>query len=132
MMSLSSVSIAASAPPARDAPSAPQANHPVPDLYTALAAALLAADRAIVERDAEGKARGLETATAVVFELIASVDFERGGELAPRLAALYGYFSSELVYIDRNEARGQIRELLDMIGVLTGTWYDGGVVAGPF
>lgn len=101
----------------------------VPDLYAALAAALLVADTAIVERDAEGKARGLETATAVVFELIASVDFERGGELAPRLAALYGYFSSELIYIDRNEAREQIRELLDMIGVLTGTWHDGGVVA---
>jgi flagellar protein FliS len=99
----------------------------VPDLYSALAAALLVADTAIVEKDPAGKARGLEAATAVVFELVASVDFERGGELAPRLAALYSYFSSELLYIGRSDDRQQIRGLLDMIGVLTGTWHDGGV-----
>lgn len=127
MMRLSPVSSPAIQPAARSAPTASLTSQLVPDLYSALAAALQLADAAIVEGHADAKARGLETATAVVFELIASVDFDRGGELAPRLAALYAYFSSELIYIGRNDAREQIRGLLDMIGVLTGTWHDGGV-----
>jgi flagellar protein FliS len=126
-MSLSFVAASDSQLPARNAPSTSLTSQLVPDLYEALAAALLVADTAIVERNAEAKTRGLERATAVVFELIASMDFERGGELAPRLAALYAYFSSELLYIGRSDDRQQIRGLLDMIGVLTGTWHDGGV-----
>lgn len=100
---------------------------PVPVLYGRLAEALQAADAAIVGRDASGKLSGLDVATATVFDLFASLDFEGGGELAPRLAALYSYFASEILYVSRSEDRQQIRGLLDMIGVLTGTWHDGGV-----
>lgn len=105
----------------------PSASVPVPDLYGRLAEALQSADAAIVARDVETKLAGLDVATAVVFDLFASLDFEAGGELAPRLAALYSYFASEILYVSRSEDRQQIRGLLDMIGVLTGTWHDGGV-----
>ena len=99
----------------------------VPELYSRLAEALQRADAAIVKRNATDKLSGLDVATAVVFDLFASLDFERGGELAPRLAALYSYFASEILYVGRSDDRQQIRGLLDMIGVLTGTWHDGGV-----
>ena len=100
---------------------------PVPELYGRLAEALQAADAAIVRHDTAGKLSGFDVATAVVFDLFAALDFEHGGELAPRLAALYSYFASEILYVSRSEDRQQIRGLLDMIGVLTGTWHDGGV-----
>lgn len=102
-------------------------NRHVPDLYTQLASALQSADAAIVSRDDVGKSCGLDLATTIVFELFAALDYERGGELAPRLAALYSYFASEIQYVSRSEDRHQIRGLLDMIGVLSGTWHDGGV-----
>ena len=99
---------------------------PVPELYGRLAHALRLADAAIVGRDVEGKLGGLDIATSVVFDLFAALDFERGGELTPRLAALYSYFAAEILYVGRSEDRQQIRGLLDMIGVLTGTWHEGG------
>ncbi len=100
----------------------------VPELYSALEAALRVIDSAIVWRDADGKSQALEAAMAIVFDLIASVDLEHGGELAPRLAALYGYFSSELLFIARFDGREQLRALLDMLSVLRGTWDDAGLV----
>jgi|GEM_PF-6521892 len=104
-----------------------QSGQIVPELYTALESTLGVIDSAIARGDVEAKAQALEVATAIVFDLIASVDFERGGELAPRLAALYGYFSSELLFIARFDAREQLRSLQDMLSVLRGTWRDSAV-----
>jgi hypothetical protein len=42
--------------------------------------------------------------------------------LAPRLAALYGFFASELLVISRTADREQIGRLLDMVTVLSGSW----------
>ena len=96
----------------------------VPELYAALESSLGLIDSAIAWGDADGKTQALEAAMAIVFDLIASVDFERGGELAPRLAALYGFFSSELLFIARFDGREQLRALQDMLSVLRGTWFD--------
>lgn len=114
-------------PPPAALATIPSTSLPVPEMYGRLADALRIADAAIVSRDVPAKLSGLDVATAVVFDLFAALDFEGGGELAPRLAALYSYFASEILYVSRSEDRQQIRGLLDMIGVLTGTWHDGGV-----
>ena len=113
-------------PPKPAAPRASLANQLVPELYERLVASISAADEAILHKDAKARAEGLEAATAITFELMASVNMENGGELAPRLMALYSYFATELLYIGRTDDRQQIRGLLDMIGVLTGKWHDGG------
>jgi flagellar protein FliS len=94
----------------------------VPVLYERLSQALRLAEVAIVAGDAAGKSAALERASAVVFELLAAVDFQRGGELAPRLAALYGFFASELLVIGRTADREQLGRLIDMVTVLSGSW----------
>ncbi|MEO8620959.1 MAG: flagellar protein FliS [bacterium] len=114
----------------RDDPQGPSRNELVPNLYAALAAALQTMERAMVERNATDKANALVAANAVVFELIASIDFERGGELAPRLTALYSYFSSELLHIGRTGDRQPIGALMDMIGLLTERWEDSATPGG--
>lgn len=106
------------------APAPARSGQLVPELYTALESSLGLIDSAIAWGDADGKSQALEAAMAIVFDLIASVDFERGGELAPRLAALYGFFSSELLFIARFDGREQLRALQDMLAVLRGTWFD--------
>src|SRR5690606_9301206 len=68
----------------------------VPLLYEHLCANLRRAAAQIEAGDIEGKAASLERATAIVFELLASLDFEAGGDLAARLAALYSFFASEI------------------------------------
>lgn len=100
----------------------PEGGARVPALYRALAAALHEADDAILIGEPSAKSRALGAATAIVFQLIASVDFERGGELAPRLAALYGYFSTELLHIGLTDDRTQVLAVLDMLGVLMDRW----------
>jgi flagellin-specific chaperone FliS len=105
-----------------------RSGHQVPELYAALECALDVVESAIGRGDADGKSHALTAAMAIVFDLIASVDLERGGELAPRLAALYGFFSSELLFIARFDGRDQLNALRDMLSVLRGTWYDNGAM----
>lgn len=47
--------------------------------------------------DPETVNRELQRAQAIVTELRVTLDFERGGELATRLSALYGWFLDQLV-----------------------------------
>jgi flagellar protein FliS len=121
-MSHNVTSTADSARPHVSSPAQPATGWLVPVLYERLSQALRLAQVAIVAGDIAGKSAALERASAVVFELLAAVDFQQGGELAPRLAALYGFFASELLVIGRTSDREQLGRLLDMITVLSGPW----------
>lgn len=123
-MSLSLTSPAESTPAAPGvSPAAAAADESclVPVLYERLAEALRDAENAITAGDLTARARHVERASSVVFELLAAVNFDRGGELAPRLAALYGFFAAELLTSARTFDRGQIRRLRDMVAVLCGS-----------
>lgn len=100
----------------------PAAEWQVPALYDRLGQALRLADAAIAAGDLSVRSAQLERASSVVFELLASVDFQQGGELAPRLAALYGFFASELLAVGRSGERAQLARLVDMVEVLNGSW----------
>ncbi len=103
-------------------PVQPAAEWQVPALYDRLGQALRLADAAMAAGDPVVRSAQLERASSVVFELLASVDFQQGGELAPRLAALYGFFASELLVVGRSGERTQLARLLDMVDVLSGSW----------
>jgi flagellin-specific chaperone FliS len=45
-------------------------------------------------------------ASNLVLELIRELDFKRGGDVAPRLASLYGYVAGELLNVN-SQARSR-------------------------
>lgn len=94
----------------------------IPDQYELLMRKLAQADREL-EQGAEAALNGgsLEEASSIVFELLYSLDFKRGGELVPRLAALYGYIGNELLSVARSGDRSQLAHIRDMIRTLRQT-----------
>jgi flagellar protein FliS len=94
----------------------------VPLLYEHLLANLHRAAVQIERRDIEGKASSLEKASAILFELLGSLDFDKGGELAQRLAALYQYFAAELLTVGRTLDAAHLRRLTGMIAGLHEAW----------
>ena len=94
----------------------------VPLLYEHLLVNLRRASDQIAARDYEGKAVSLEKASAILFELLAMLDFERGGELASRLAALYSYFAGEVGTVGRTLDTALLARLIQMIASLHESW----------
>jgi len=88
---------------------------------------LLLGKLALAERELEagllgGRSGHLEEASGIVFDLLYSLDFKSGGELVPRLAALYGYIGNELLNVGRTGDRAQLAHLRDMIATLRQSW----------
>lgn len=91
-------------------------------LYENLLANLRRAGIQIGTRDIEGKAASLEKASDIVFELLASLDQEAGGELASRLAALYGWFIGEISGVGRTLDRERLNRLVGVVRTLHESW----------
>ncbi len=91
-------------------------------LYEHLLVSLRRAALQIQSRNIEGKAQSLEKASDIVFELLASLDFEAGGELASRLAALYGWFITEIGEVSRTLDRERLERLISIVGTLHEAW----------
>ena len=94
----------------------------VPLLYEHLLAHLRRAAMQIEARDLAGKAVSLEKGSAIVMELLASLDHEQGGEIASRLAALYSFWTTELLAIGRSLDTAQLGRLIGMIVELHEAW----------
>jgi flagellar protein FliS len=103
----------------------------VPLLYEHLVASLRRASVQIETGDLEGKAASLEKASAIVLELRGSLDFENGGEIAPRLAALYSYFASEIISVGRTLDTAHLARLIDMASSLHETWVQAAEMLSP-
>lgn len=94
----------------------------VPLLYEHLLINLKRADRQIRARDLEGKAESLGRATEIVYELLSALDFERGGEIAHRLASLYAYFLKEIRSVSVKLDVARLGQMTEMIEELHETW----------
>jgi flagellar protein FliS len=91
-------------------------------LYEHLLANLRRAAVQIERKDIEGRWKSLERASDIVFELLSSLDMEAGGELASRLAALYGYFISEISAVGRTLDAGRLESLTALVSTLHKSW----------
>lgn len=91
-------------------------------LYQRLLVELRKADRQIADGDISGRGESLGRASAIVFELLASLDIEAGGELGSRLSALYSYFIREIQEVERDGDRNRLRRLVDIISPLHESW----------
>jgi flagellar secretion chaperone FliS len=94
----------------------------VPLLYEHLIASLERASVQMAASDFEGKAASFEKANAIVGELLASLDLEKGGEIAKQLSALYAFFTVELLNISRTMDRPALARLVAMAKELHGAW----------
>lgn len=94
----------------------------VPLLYEHLLSNLRRAEVQIEAGDMEGKATSLERAQAIVMELLSSLDAERGGEVATRLAALYAFFVDEIMTAGRSLDVVRLRRSTAMIAELHDAW----------
>ena len=107
--------------PADRAPADPN----IGEQYEQLLSKLARAERELEKGGPSGRNGHLEEASGIVFDLLYALDFRRGGELVPRLAALYGYIGNELLNVGRTGDREQLAHLRDMITTLRQSWYDG-------
>ena len=94
----------------------------VPLLYERLLHHLRRASAQIEVRDLEGKAASLASASEIIFELMSSLDFEAGGEIASRLAALYSFFSREILIVGRDLDRARLDRTIEMVASLHDAW----------
>jgi flagellar biosynthetic protein FliS len=106
-----------------EAVSAASAAQRIPDKYEQLLAKLADADRDLELHDVPGRSSHLEEASAIIFDLLYSLDFRQGGELVPRLAALYGYIASQLLQIGKTRNRADLSHVRDMVRSLKRSWY---------
>lgn len=88
----------------------------VPLIYEHLLQNLRRAAKQIEAGDTAGRAASLSKASGLLFELIGTLDAERGGQIATQLSALYGFLTSELIDIGR---RNDARRLVRVIGIVS-------------
>lgn len=94
----------------------------VPAMYERLIGALRRAAEACSGGNASVLKGEMEAASATVFELLGTLNFKEGGELTPRLAALYGYFASEILVLGHSADRESLDRLIEMVEILNGQW----------
>lgn len=101
----------------------------IPKQYEQLLSHLARAERDLANGISAGRSTHLEEASGIVFDLLYALDFRDGGELVPRLAALYGYIGNQLLNVGRTGDRAQLEHLRDMIATLRQSWQDGDAAA---
>jgi flagellar secretion chaperone FliS len=103
----------------------------VPLLYEHLLSSLRRAGVQIEVGDLGGKSASIEKASSIVMELIATLDRERGGELASQLAALYGFFAGEILTVSRTLELERLERLIALIEELHGSWVQAAEAVAP-
>jgi flagellin-specific chaperone FliS len=66
--------------------------------------------------------RELDGALSLVFSLLGTLNYKDGGELAPRLGALYGYFASEILVLMHAMDAASLDRVIEMVDILSGQW----------
>ena len=76
----------------------------------------------IIEKDYEEKGKALTKAQDIINELVCSLDFERGGDIAKNLDSLYNYMSRRIIHADVNKDINAIDEVIGMLNELKSAW----------
>jgi flagellar protein FliS len=70
----------------------------------------------------EAKARAVQKFQDIVNELLCSLDFEKGGQIATNLRAIYAYMIRRILQADIEKEHGPFDEVLGMLEELKGAW----------
>ncbi len=101
----------------------------VPVLYAHLLVSLKRGSMYIRKGDIDGKYESLAKAADIISELLAALDFEAGGELATRLASLYGFWLKEITTAGRELDPKRLTRVADMVESLVEAWQEAARVA---
>lgn len=74
------------------------------------------------EKDYKKKEKAIINAQDIINELLCSLDFERGGEIAINLSSLYNYMIRRILHGDVNRDMGAIDEVIGMLNELLFAW----------
>lgn len=96
----------------------PRGSRSISARYDRLLGALERAHEAWDLRGGTGRCVDLQEAANIVFELLYTLDYDKGGELVPRLAGVYAFLADELLTIGRTRDRTRLFELRRVVGVL--------------
>ena len=94
----------------------------IPLLYEQLLACLKRGSLCIERDDVEGRYKALGKASDIVIELISALDFEQGGDIAKRLASLYGFWAKEISEAGRADDTNRIDRVAEMVASLHESW----------
>jgi len=72
--------------------------------------------------DLEAKSEHFQNASAILYELAASLDHDAGGELSGQLAALYSFFIREVAAASLSRDRGRVDRIIEMVEQLNDSW----------
>ncbi len=70
----------------------------------------------------EAKARAVQKFQDIINELLCSLDFEKGGQIATNLRAIYDYMIRRILQGDVEKEPGVFDEVLGMLEELKGAW----------
>ena len=63
-------------------------------------------------------------AEEIITELMASLDFEQGGDISKNLFALYNWFNRELLEANISQEKNRMTNVKNMISDLRDVWYE--------
>jgi flagellar protein FliS len=77
---------------------------------------------AMQRRDYETQNAKLQRAQKILAELISSLDFDKGGEIAENLFRLYTYMYNQLVEANINDNRNRLEHVVHLLSELREAW----------
>jgi len=102
----------------------------VPLLYERLLVSLRRGVKQMRAGDTEGRYESLSRASDIVCELLSSLDFEKGGDIAPRLASLYAFWAREISESSRTLQSSRLERVEQMVASLHEAWKEAARTAG--
>jgi flagellar protein FliS len=78
----------------------------------------------LAEGDAYEAHTNLVRGKSIVAELLASLDMERGGEIAGNLQRLYAYMFNELIEANLNKDAERVTHVIELLKELRDAWKD--------
>jgi flagellar protein FliS len=91
-------------------------------LYQSASGAVADARRHLAAGAIAERSRSINKACGVLAELIASLDRERGGEIAQRLGQLYDYMYARLIEANLQQADAPLADVLGVLETLSDAW----------
>lgn len=91
-------------------------------LYQGAMDAVQEARRRLADGEIAARSRSITRAMEILTELTTSLDHNRGGEIAGRLAQLYDYMQRRLLEANLQQSDEPLAEVLRLLGTLAEAW----------
>jgi flagellar secretion chaperone FliS len=76
----------------------------------------------LIAKDFESKNKALVKAQNIISELLCSLDFEKGGQIAKNLDGLYNYMLRQILQADLNSDTERFDEIIGLLEELLSAW----------